>query len=148
MMQLVDLNYKGATAMTKVCLPYVPGCGIIVMVSSTSAFGPNTGMAVYSATKSYLSAFSTGLREELRSRHIHACTVNPGMVMTEMNRNARADYLRLPKVDVARGAVRSLRAERRGRTAYTTGWFYKCYRFVCKLLPQSLMVCVPGLEKD
>ena len=57
MMKIIDLNCKGATAITRVCLPYIVDGGTILEVSSTSAFVPNTNLIVYCASKSYVSAF-------------------------------------------------------------------------------------------
>lgn len=51
-LSMIDLNCKGAVAITRVCLPYIVDGGTIVEVSSTSAFVPNTGMVLYGATKS------------------------------------------------------------------------------------------------
>ena len=64
MLKIIDLNCKGTTAITKVCLPYIVDGGTILEVSSTSAFVPNTNLIVYCASKSYMSAFCLGLREE------------------------------------------------------------------------------------
>ncbi len=52
MLKIIDLNCKGATAVTKVCLPYIIDGGTILEVSSTSAFVPNTNLVVYCALKS------------------------------------------------------------------------------------------------
>lgn len=82
MLKIIDLNCKGATAVTKVCLPYIINGGTILEVSSTSAFVPNTNLIVYCASKSYVSALSLGLREELKDRHINICAVCPGFMLT------------------------------------------------------------------
>lgn len=54
MLKIIDLNCKGATAITKICLPYIIDGGTILEVSSTSAFVPNTNLIVYCASKSYV----------------------------------------------------------------------------------------------
>ena len=87
MLKIIDLNCKGATAITKVCLPYIIDVGTILEVSSTSAFVPNTNLIVYFASKSYVSAFSLGLREELKDRHINVCAMCPGFMLTEMTKS-------------------------------------------------------------
>ena len=58
MLKIIDLNCKGATAITKICLPYIMYGGTILEVSSTSAFVPNTNLIVYCSSKSYVSALS------------------------------------------------------------------------------------------
>lgn len=148
---MIDLNVKGATAVTRVFLPYIINGGTIIEVSSTSAFVPNTNLVVYSATKSYISAFSLGLREELKKRKINVCAVCPGLMLTEMNQNKGSNKLtrgqqRLPIIDPKIAAVKSLKAAAKGRAVYTTGAFYKFYRLLTKIIPHGLVVRFAGLE--
>ncbi len=145
MLGMIDLNVKGATAITRVCLPFIQNGGTILEVSSTSAFVPNVNLVVYCATKSYVSAMCTGLREELKSRKINVCAVCPGLMLTEMPGKLTSQQQRLPQIDVKKAAVRSLKAEKRGRSVYTTGAFYKGYRLITKLMPANLMVKFAGL---
>lgn len=151
MLRIIDLNCKGATAITKVCLPYVVDEGTIVEVSSTSAFVPNTNQIVYCASKSYLSALCFGLREELKHRRINVCAVCPGLMLTEMTKGDGTIQLtdgqkRLPQIDPAIAAIKSLKAASRGQAVYTTGVFYKCYRLLAKLVPHTWLVKVAGLD--
>ncbi len=144
-LSMIDLNCKGAVAVTKTCLPYIADGGTIVEVSSTSAFVPNTGMILYGATKSLVYEICIGLRQELKGRRINVCAVCPGMMATEMTASPSKGQSRLPYVDVNKAAVNSLRAAKRGRAVYTTGAFYKFYRVLAKLLPQTFMVKFAGL---
>ncbi len=145
MLAMIDLNVKGATAITRVCLPFIPKGGTILEVSSTSAFVPNVNLVVYCATKSYVSAMCTGLREELKSRKINVCAMCPGLMLTEMPGKLTTQQQRLPQIDVKKAAVRSLKAAKKGRGVYTTGAFYKGYRLLAKLMPANLMVKFAGL---
>ena len=146
MMKMIDLNCKGATAITKVCLPYIIDGGTILEVSSTSAFVPNTNLVVYSASKSYVSAFCLGLREELKSRHINVCAMCPGFMLTEMTQpTLTKGQSRLPVIDPKTAALKSLKAAKKGRAVYTTGAFYKCYRLLAKVVPHTLVVKFAGL---
>ncbi len=145
MLGMIDLNVKGATAITRVCLPFIQNGGTILEVSSTSAFVPNVNLVVYCATKSYVSAMCTGLREELKSRKINVCAMCPGLMLTEMPGKLTSQQQRLPQIDVKKAAVRSLKAAKRGRSVYTTGAFYKGYRLLAKLMPANLMVKFAGL---
>ncbi len=145
MLGMIDLNVKGSTAITRVCLPYILNGGTILEVSSTSAFVPNVNLVVYCATKSYVSAMCTGLREELKSRKINVCAMCPGLMLTEMPGKLTTQQQRLPQIDVKKASVRSLKAAKRGRGIYTTGAFYKGYRLLAKLMPANLMVKFAGL---
>ncbi len=146
MLRMLDLNCKGATAITSVCLPYIMDGGTILQVSSTSAFVPNRNLVVYSASKSYVSAFCLGLREELKSRRINVCAMCPGFMLTEMTKaEITKSQSRLPVIDPRRAALKSLKAAKKGRAVYTTGGFYKCYRLLAKLLPHTFLVRFAGL---
>ena len=146
MLKIIDLNCKGATAMTKVCLPYIIDGGTILEVSSTSAFVPNTNLIVYCASKSYVSALCLGLREELKDRHINVCAMCPGFMLTEMTRpELTKGQSRLPVIDPKTAALKSLKAAKKGRAVYTTGAFYKGYRLLAKLMPHRLLVKFTGL---
>ena len=97
------------------------------------------------ASKSYVSAFCLGLREELKHRRINVCAMCPGLMLTEMNQhNGKAELTkgqkRLPVIDPKVAAVKSLKAAKNGRAVYTTGAFYKCYRLLAKLVPHTLLV--------
>ena len=147
MLKIIDLNCKGATTVTKVCLPYIMDGGTILEVSSTSAFVPNTNLIVYCASKSYVSAFCLGLREELKDRHINVCAVCPGFMHTEMTKpDITKGQSRLPVIDPKTAALKSLKAAKKGRAVYTTGTFYKCYRLLAKLVPHTLLVKFANLE--
>ena len=146
MLKIIDLNCKGATAITKVCLPHIIDNGTILEVSSTSAFVPNTNLIVYCASKSYVSALSLGLREELKDRHINVCAVCPGFMLTEMTKSELTKgQNRLPVIDPKTAALKSLKAAKKGRAVYTTGAFYKCYRLLAKIIPHTLLVKFAGL---
>lgn len=151
MLKIIDLNCKGATAITKVCLPYIVDGGTILEVSSTSAFVPNTNQVVYCASKSYLSALCLGLREELILRKINVCAVCPGLMLTEMTQgNGKMELTdgqkRLPQINPMTAAMKSLKAAKRGQAVYTTGFFYKFYRLLAKLIPHTWLVKIAGLE--
>ncbi len=150
MMKIIDLNCKGATAITHICLPFMEKGGTILEVSSTSAFIPNTNLVVYSASKSYLSALCLGLREELKSQDINVCAVCPGLMLTEMSQkdgkqNLTKGQSRLPVIDPNVAAIKSLKAAKRGHAVYTTGAFYKGYRVLAKIIPHSMLVKFVGL---
>ena len=61
--RMTKLNVTALTAVTSLCVPYMARGAHIVNVSSIASFCPNPRMTVYSATKSYVSAFTRGIRE-------------------------------------------------------------------------------------
>ena len=66
--------------------------GVIVNVSSMAAtIGGRPGSAVYAASKAAVDAFSVGLAKEVAEEGIRVVSVRPGMVETEMTREALAE---------------------------------------------------------
>ena len=102
-------------------------------------------MTVYSATKAYVSHYTVGLSEELKSKGITVTAVCPGPMATEfialgnIEGNSRM-FEMLPYCDQVRVAGGALRAAKAGQTIYTPKLFYKFYRLLAKVTPVKLMV--------
>ncbi len=76
------------TALTRLMLFIIPGMkkrgsGAILNVSSVAGMVPLTKMAVYAATKAYVSSLSEAVRAELRGTGVTLTTLCPGPVETE-----------------------------------------------------------------
>ena len=143
--RMVRLNCLALTSVTRMALPYMPRGARIVDISSIASFVPNANMAVYSATKAYVQAFSRALGVELKGRGIAVTAVCPGPMDTEFLRVGRIaghskTFQTLPYCDAARVAEGSLRAAARGRSVWTPRAFYKFYRVVAHLLPKSWLM--------
>lgn len=141
-MGMCDLNIRGATVITRICLPYMKRGSFILETSSASAFAPTPRMAVYCAGKSYLLEFSKALREELKKHGINVCAVCPGNMATEMIGVAQQHEERgishyIPFLNVYKVAANSLDKARKGRAVYTPGAFYKVYRVLAKIFPHN-----------
>jgi len=119
--------------------------GRIINVSSIASFCPNSRMTVYSAGKSYVTAFSYGIGEELRARKITSTAVCPGPMDTEFIylgdiKGKSKTFDTLPYCDpvsVVKGACKAALA---GKSCYTPRAFYKLYRLLAKLLPTKLVM--------
>ena len=143
--QMVDLNLKGLTAVTHLVIPYMPKGGHIINISSIASFCPNARMTVYSASKSYVTAFTFGIGEELKSKGITATAVCPGPMDTDFIvaggiKGHSKTFDVLPYCDPEKVAKGALAAAARGRSVYTPTAFYKFYRVVSKLAPTKLMM--------
>ncbi|MBQ7314108.1 MAG: SDR family NAD(P)-dependent oxidoreductase [Clostridia bacterium] len=142
---MIDLNLKGLTAVTHVLLPYMNAGAAILNVSSIASFCPNARMTVYSAGKAYVTAFTHGIREELRGRGITATAVCPGPMDTEfitlggIKGNSKTFDI-LPYCDPKKVARGALKAAKRGQAVYTPKLFYKFYRCAAKILPVSVVM--------
>lgn len=143
---MINLNCIALTALTRICMPYMADDSAIINVSSIAGCFPLPGMAVFSATKSYVIYFSKALRQELRPRGINVIAACPGRMMTEFYDTAYTQggsskaIESLPEVPPKTFAERSVRAARHGKSFYTFGIFYKFYHLLSKLLPHSLLM--------
>ncbi len=104
--RMLALNLAAPIAMTQAVLPEMRarGSGQIINISSVVGVQAIPRMTIYSATKSALTGFSTGLRMELRGSGVDVINVAPGSTRTDFFDAAAA-------VDV--------KAARFGKTQYT-----------------------------
>ncbi len=83
--QMIDLNINALTHLTHLLVNgmLLRGRAAILNVSSVAGFFPLPNMAVYSATKAYVTSFSEALGMELRPKGITVTALCPGPVPTE-----------------------------------------------------------------
>ncbi len=142
----VDLNCKALTLVTKAVLPYMNSGSAILNVSSIASFAPTARMSVYCATKSYVTAFSRALREELKPKNINVTAVCPGPMDTEflsvanIEKGKSGAFDTLPYCDPQQVAIKSVKAALSGKGIYTPTAFYKFYRVLAKILPHAIVM--------
>lgn len=142
----IALNCNALTLITRLTLPYMKKGSAVINVSSIASFAPTSRMAVYGATKSYVTSFSRALREELKPRGINVTVVCPGPMKTEFlpvakiekGKSTAFDYL--PYCNPERVAKNAIKSAIRGKAVYTPTAFYKFYRLLAKILPHALVV--------
>jgi hypothetical protein len=99
-------------ALTQLIVLFLPvmrraGRGHVINVSSVAGSLPSQGVALYSATKSFVDALTTALYRELRGSGVHVSVVKPGPVLTEFYRTAE----RLPLGSPVPGEKLAIKAE-------------------------------------
>ena len=86
---IVDLNVRALLDLTLRCLPDLKAArGKILNVASIASFMPGPGMAVYYASKAFVSAFSRALTEELKDAHVAVSVLHPGVTRTGFHARA------------------------------------------------------------
>lgn len=82
---MLDVNIAALTHLTHLLLPDMrkSGRAAILNVSSVASFFPLPSLAVYSATKAYVTSFSEALRMELQQTGVSVTALCPGPVETE-----------------------------------------------------------------
>jgi short-subunit dehydrogenase len=88
---LLQVNIVALTHLTRSLLPGMLARrrGGILNVSSSASFVPLSRLAVYAASKAYVTSFSEALRTELRNSGVAVSALCPGPVATEFNTVAK-----------------------------------------------------------
>jgi len=123
------------------------GSGGIINVSSTTSFQPDPWVAVYGASKAYVTSFSLALGEELAPRGVRVLTLCPGLTRTEFDRVAgvraalSADWMYMSAAQCVKTALRAFDGRRRFVIA---GWLNRVVAFFARRAPFALVTLVNG----
>ena len=138
---IVDLNIRALLDLTLRLLPDLRAAhGKILNVGSVASFMPGPGMAVYYASKAFVSAFSRALTQELKAARVTVSVLHPGVTATGFH--ARAG---LPS-GTSKGATARAVAEAAyaglmaGQRTIVPGLGNKVGAFVLPLLPDALLL--------
>ena len=117
--------------------------GHILNMSSYSQWMPFPGLALYSASKAYLRAFSVAFAKEVREQGIRVTAVSPTGVAADLY--GFTPYwqrigLRLGVlISADRCARKGLRALWRGRRSIVPDWWNRAWIPLCKILPMWVL---------
>lgn len=94
---MIDLNVRALVELTHQVWPAMlaSGRGGILNVSSTSAFQPGPGMAIYFASKAFVLSFSEALWSEAQGTGVHVSCLCPGPTASEFRKRAGTDKTKL-----------------------------------------------------
>jgi uncharacterized protein len=81
----VELNVAALTRLSHAALGVMTsrGRGWLLNVSSVASFQPAPQLAVYAATKAYVTSLTESLHEEVKARGVHVTALCPGLTKTE-----------------------------------------------------------------
>jgi short-subunit dehydrogenase len=145
---MIAVNIRALTRITHALLPLLvrAGGGAILNVSSLVSYMAMPQLAVYSATKAYVSALSEALRAELRGTGVSVTHVCPGPVATEFSeiagRPGEEDMMKgLDAMHVSAPQVvrESLEAVAADRARVVPCWLVWSIAAVLSLIPMGLI---------
>jgi len=159
---MLDVNITALTRLTHALLPGLRTFtdAAILNVSSSASFLPVPQLAVYAATKAYVTSFSEALRAELRGTGISVTALCPGPVDTEFGNVANSghtgpgftppEFLKVPAEQVVQEALLGVE---RDRARVIPGWTIFLGMSVLLLVPFALVrfglnASVAGLEEE
>ena len=116
--------------------------GRILNISSTAGFQPGPRMAVYFATKAYVSSFTEAIAYELKGTGISATAHCPGATLTEFGHEASSGETLLFKLGAASAqsvALSAYRSMHKGKALVIHGFKMKSALFLCRFLPRWII---------
>jgi short-subunit dehydrogenase len=145
--QMMFVNMIALTSLTRHLLPQMIARkrGGILNVSSSAGFLPIPGMAIYAATKAYVTSFSEALRAELRGTGVSICALCPGPVHTEFQEVAKRsggqredgpEFVHVSVEQVVRDALTGLEAD---RPLVIPGLPMKIVMFLVRITPMWIL---------
>jgi len=143
---MIDLNVR---TLTELSLRHASqmkqrGKGGIINISSTAGYIPGPHMAVYYATKAYVSSFTEALGVEMKRYGVQVTSVVPGVTATDFQTRAGMEEALLVK------AAPSMTAEQVAEIAYTgfkkrkrvviTGGLNRLVAYMFRVMPRRLLL--------
>src|SRR5438105_2954047 len=145
--QMTVVNMVALTSLTRRLLPGMIARkrGAILNVSSSAGFLPIPGLAVYAATKAYVTSFSEALRAELRGTGVSVCVLCPGPVHTEFQEVAKRpdgqpdsgpEFVHVSVEQVVRDSLAAVEAN---RPLVIPGLAMKLGMFLVRITPMPIL---------
>lgn len=143
--QEVQLNVAALTRLSRAALgAMVPrGRGFLLNVSSVAGFQPAPKLAVYAATKAYVTSLTESLHEEVRATGVHVTALCPGLTRTEFQSvsNSDASASQFPGfawMDARDVAETGLEDVAKGKALSVPGVIYKSMVTASGVTPRAL----------
>lgn len=142
---IVDLNVRALLDLTLRFLPEITAVrGKILNVASVVSFFPGPGMAVYYASKAFVSSFSRALGEELKASGVAVTVLHPGMTATGFQNRAGFGHAkamnRVPGATALSVAEAGYGALMAGRRSIVPGLGNKLGTLILPLIPDALLL--------
>jgi len=146
--EMLAVNIVALTMLTRALLPAMieKKRGAILNVSSSAGFLPIRKMAVYAASKSYVTSFSDAIGGEVRKQGIVVSALCPGPVDTEFSSVARRSigkqpypspsFMHMPVEAVVRAGLAGIE---RNKALVIPGIVMKIAMFLVRLTPMAIL---------
>jgi short-subunit dehydrogenase len=148
----VQLNVAALTRLSRVALGVmVPRRrGYLLNVSSVASFQPAPRLAVYAATKAYVTSLSESLHEEVRGTGVHVTALCPGLTRTEFQSvSSTSDYsAKYPGfvwMEPDEVALAGLVDVAKGKALSIPGGLYMGLSVAAGLMPRGILRRVSGM---
>jgi short-subunit dehydrogenase len=148
----IQLNVAALTRISRAALGVmVPrGSGHLLNVSSVASFQPAPKLAVYAATKAYVTSLTESLHEEVRGTGVKVTALCPGLTRTEFQSVSNTEhyatnYPGFAWLDADEVAQAGLDAVAKGKALSVPGAVYKGLAAATGFTPRNLTRRLSGL---
>jgi len=143
----IQLNVVALTQLSLLLLPDLlrSPAGLLLNVSSTAAYQPLPNIAVYAATKAYVTALTEAIWQESRGTSLQVLALAPGPTETEFFAAAGSDRFKVGQmltVDQVVDAAFAALARRNPPPSVVVGGRNRATAFVARLAPARLALRV------
>lgn len=138
-LELIDLNIKALTMMTKLFLELhqEPRNLRILNVSSMAGLLPGPYISVYAASKAYVYSFSQSLASELQSRDVQVSVLCPSDVRTGFQERAGISHTGLKMSTPEAMVTTAYKSFMRGKRVIIPSKMMSLMKSILKILPES-----------
>jgi uncharacterized protein len=147
----IALNVTALTRLSHAALAAMTprGRGWLMNVSSFASFQPAPRLAVYAATKAYVTSLSESLHEEAAGAGLVVTVLCPGLVRTEFQSvsntaHYQTDFPDFLWLDLAEVATAALEAVAKGRALVVPGAIYKSASWAVNVTPRWIRRVASG----
>ena len=148
----IELNVSALTTLSHAALSVmVPrGRGYLLNVSSVASFQAGPGLAVYSATKAYVTSLTEALHEEVKDSGVHVTALCPGLTKTEFQQHSNTQSYSATYPDFVWTSAESVAATgladvAKNRTLAVPGALYKGLVSASSITPRFIARRMSGL---
>jgi len=148
----VELNVKALTVLSTVALKAMKlrNRGWLLNVSSIASFQAGPGLAVYSATKAFVTSFTEAVHEEMRGTGVAVSALCPGLTRTEFQEQSNTEsYVeKIPAffwTEVEMVARHGLEGVAKNNVLIVPGGIYKSAQALSSVTPRFVMRRLSGL---
>lgn len=147
---MIDVNIKALTVMTKLFLPDMikRGQGGVMNVASLVGFFPGPMMSVYYATKAYVLSFTEALANEVTGTGVTVTALCPGLTSTGFVDRSGMGAVKGAIMEAGQVAEEGYRGFLRGKTLIMPGVRNRFIAFLPRLLPRKMITRLVRSSQD
>lgn len=150
--QEIELNVTALTVLSTVALRAMQlrNRGWLLNVSSVASFQAGPGLAVYSATKAFVTSFTEAVHEEMRDTEVSVSALCPGLTRTEFQEQSETEgYVeRIPAffwTEAEMVAREGLEGVAKNKTLIVPGGVYKSAQALSSVTPRFVTRRLSGM---